>query len=115
MVGSSFHHSLGRGFLNPTRTSNQSVTKIQTLELKELAPRLTRKPNLRVGPIQGKDKIMPSLKEIYDLAVESNGEDSSVAKAIKRQMENERANRGRSFQELFYDEIGPKLQEINKS
>ena len=70
---------------------------------------------MRVGPIQGKDKIMHSLKEIYDLAVESNGEDSSVAKAIKRQMENERANRGRSFQELFNDEIGPKIQEINKS
>ena len=66
-------------------------------------------------PIQGKDKIMPSLKEIYNLAVESHGEDSSVAKTIKRQMENERANRGRSFQELFNDEIGPKLQEINKS
>ena len=69
----------------------------------------------RVGPIQGKDKIMPSLKEIYDLAIESNAEDSPAAKAIKRQMENERANRGRSFQQLFNDEIGPKLQEINKS
>jgi hypothetical protein len=31
---------------------------------------------------------MASLKEIYDLAVESNGEDSSVAKAIKRQVKN---------------------------
>ena len=58
---------------------------------------------------------MPSLKEIYDLAVESNGKDSEVAKSIKRQMENEKANKGRSFQELFYDEIGPKLQEINKN
>ena len=58
---------------------------------------------------------MPSLKEIYDSAVENNGKDSSVAKAIKRQMENERANKGRSFQELLNDEIGPKLQEINKS
>ena len=58
---------------------------------------------------------MPSLKEIYDLAVDSNGVDSSAAKAIKRQMENERANRGRSFQELFNDEIGPKLQELDKS
>ena len=58
---------------------------------------------------------MPSLKEIYNLAVESNGEASSVAKSIKRQMENESANKGRSFQELFNDEIGPKLQEINKS
>ena len=115
MVGSSFHHFRGRGFLSLTRTSDPSVTKIQTLELKKHANRLRRKPNLRVGPFQGKDKIMPSLKEIYDLAVESNGEDSSVAKAIKRQMENERANRGRSFQELFEDEIGPKLQEINKS
>ena len=58
---------------------------------------------------------MPSLKEIYDLAVESNGKDSEVAKSIKRQMENEKANKGRSFQELFNDEIGPKLQEINKN
>ncbi len=91
------------------------MTKEKTLVLKKLANRLKIKARLLMYPIQGKDKIMPSLKEICDLAIESNGEDSAVAKSIKRQMENESANRGRSFQELFNDEIGPKLQEINKS
>ncbi len=56
---------------------------------------------------------MPSLKEVYDGAVKQFGEDSRVAKALKRQMENEKATRGRSFQELFETEIGPKLHELN--
>ena len=82
---------------------------------RKIKGRTERTQDLTVSQVQGKDSAMPSLKEIYDLAVESNGEDSSVAKAIKRQMENERANKGRSFQELFNDEIGPKLQEINEN
>ena len=57
---------------------------------------------------------MPTLKEVYECAVKSHGEDSSVAKALKRQMENEKAISGRSFQELFETEIGPKFQELNK-
>ena len=55
---------------------------------------------------------MASLEEIYALDVELHGEDSLSAKMLKRQIENERYNAGRSFQKLFEDELGPKVQEI---
>ena len=58
---------------------------------------------------------MSSLKEMYEEALKSHGENSKVAKALKLQMECETYNKGRSFQELFETELGPKLQEINKS
>ena len=58
---------------------------------------------------------MATLEEIYAMAIENGGEDSRFAKAIKLQMECENYNKGRSFQELFETEVGPKLQEINKS
>ena len=74
---------------------------------------LTLSPSLHAS--LGKDRVMPTLKEDYECAVKPHGEDSSVAKAIKRQMENEKAIRGRSFQELFETEFGPKLQELKRS
>ena len=58
---------------------------------------------------------MATLEEIYAMAIENGGEDSGFAKAIKLQMECENYNKDRSFQELFETEVGPKLQEINKS
>ena len=58
---------------------------------------------------------MATLEEIYAMAIENGDEDSRFAKAIKLQMECENYNKGRSFQELFETEVGPKLQEINKS
>ena len=58
---------------------------------------------------------MATLEEIYAMAIENGGEDSRFAKAIKLQMECENYNKGQSFQELFETEVGPKLQEINKS
>ena len=58
---------------------------------------------------------MATLEEIYAMAIENGGEDSRFAKAIKLQIECENYNKGRSFQELFETEVGPKLQEINKS
>ncbi len=58
---------------------------------------------------------MATLEEIYAMAIENGGEDSRFAKAIKLQMECENYNKGRSFQELFETEVGPKLQEINES
>ena len=50
---------------------------------------------------------MPSLEEIYKLDVELHGEDSLSAKMLKRQIECEKYNAGRSFQQLFEDELGP--------
>jgi len=35
----------------------------------------------------GRESAMPTLKEMYDLAVEQFGEDSKVAQALKEQME----------------------------
>ena len=58
---------------------------------------------------------MATLEEVYAMAIEHDGEDSPFAKAIKLQMECENYNKGRSFQELFETEVGPKLKEINKS
>ena len=57
---------------------------------------------------------MHTLKEVYECVVKSHGEDSSVAKALKRQMENEKAIRGRNFQELFETEFGLKLKELQR-
>ena len=75
---------------------------------------------LTLGPTkfiinQGKDSVMPSLEEVYAMAIENGGEDSRFAKAIKLQIECENYNKGRSLQALFEDEIGPKLQEINET
>ena len=56
---------------------------------------------------------MPSLQEVYELDVKLHGEDSKSAKDLKRQMEVEKANKGRSLQELFETEFGPKLHELN--
>ena len=58
---------------------------------------------------------MATLEEIYAMAIENGGEDSRFAKAIKLQMECENYKKGRSFQELFETEVGPKLQEINEN
>ena len=57
-------------------------------------------------------KTMPSLEEIYKLDVALHGEDSLSAKMLKRQIECEKYSAGRSFQQLFEDELGPKVQEI---
>ena len=57
---------------------------------------------------------MATLEEVYAEAVEHCGEDSRIAKAIKLQIEAEIYRKGRCFQALFEDEIGPKLQEIQK-
>ena len=55
---------------------------------------------------------MPSLKEVYKIALEKGGKDSRFAKAIKLQIDCERYRRGRSFQQLFEEELGPKIHEI---
>ena len=55
---------------------------------------------------------MPSLQEVYDLNVELFGEDSKSSKMLKIQLEAEKYSAGRSFQQLFEDELGPKVQEI---
>ena len=57
--------------------------------------------------------MMPSLQEVYEMAVEQGGEDSRSAKAIKIQMEAEAANQGQSAERLFMGGVGQKLQEMN--
>ena len=57
--------------------------------------------------------MMPSLQEVYAMAVEQGGEDSRSAKAIKTQMEAEAANQGKSTERLFMGGVGQKLQEMN--
>ena len=56
---------------------------------------------------------MPSLQEVYAMAVEQGGEDSRSAKAIKTQMDAEAANQGKSTERLFMGGVGQKLQEMN--
>ena len=55
---------------------------------------------------------MPSLEEVYKIALEQGGKNSRFAKAIKLQIDCERYRKGRCFQQLFEEELGPKLHEI---
>ena len=55
---------------------------------------------------------MPPLEEIHIKALEQGGKDSRCVKAIKLQIDCERYRKGRSFQQLFEEELGPKLHEI---
>ena len=50
------------------------------------------------------DSVIPSLKEVYDPAVEEHVKVSSVAKTLKRLMEYEEYRKGRSFQETTSNE-----------
>ena len=68
-------------------------------------------PNISFNALKRR-KTKASLEEIYALDVELHGEDSLSAKMLKRQIENEKYNADRSFQKLFEDELGSKVQEI---
>jgi hypothetical protein len=55
---------------------------------------------------------MPSLEEVYKIALEQGDENSRFAKAIKLQIDCEEHRRGRNFQQLFEEELGPKRHEL---
>jgi hypothetical protein len=55
-----------------------------------------------------------TLEESLARVIERKGEDNIVAKTLRRQIENRDAAKGRSFGQMFSDDIGPKLHESDQ-
>lgn len=58
--------------------------------------------------------MMPSLQEVYEIAVELDGADSPFAKNIKEQVEGEKARETTIERHFSTGTVGPSFQALGK-